>query len=103
MPRCQGCGNSVSSSALSLIGEAAICPDCGKLKLVEEKMSDKKQVLSITLNEISTPDSTTDHEVRIEGEYAGLEVKFKTTFDEVRAFFTQKREKDQRAKLQSVK
>lgn len=103
MPRCQNCGNSVNSWDLLLVNKAVVCTDCRKPKIVEGKMSDKKQMLSIVLNEIESPDNVIDHEVKIEGEYAGLELKFKTTFDEVRTFFTQKREKGQRAKLRSVR
>ena len=97
MPKCQSCGNSVSSSLLANVGGVVVCPDCGRPKLVEGKMADKKQLASITVNEVPTLDDAIDHEVNIEGAYGGLEVKFNTTFDKIRTFFTQEREKGKKA------
>jgi hypothetical protein len=64
---------------------------------------DKKQLVSITLNEVPTKDNAIDHEIEVEGGYGGLELRFKTTFDKIRAFFTQQRERGKKASLRSVK
>jgi len=104
MPRCQNCGNAVRSYELRRVGDTVICPECVRPKCVEDVMSDeKKRVLSVILNEVPTVDKAVDHEIEIEGGYGGLEVKFKTTFDDIRNFFTQKREKGSKSRLQSVK
>lgn len=104
MPKCQSCGNSVSSKTLLVVGNAVVCPECRKPKEVEEKMAENKnQVMSITLNEVPTMDGVVDHELEIEGGYGGLEIKFKTTFDKIRTFFTQQRERGKKASLRSVK
>lgn len=104
MPRCPKCGSSVSSEVLLKVNDCVVCPDCRRPKKVEDKMTeDKKQLVSITLNEVPTKDGAIDHEVEVEGGYGGLEVRFKTTFDRIRAFFTQQREKGQKASLRSVK
>lgn len=96
MPKCQSCGGSVSSASLRKVGTAVVCPDCGKPRAVEGKMAEnKKRVASVVLNEIPTSDGAVDHEVVIEGSYGGLEIKFDTTFDRVRDFFTKRREKAQ--------
>lgn len=103
MPRCEKCGSSVSSDTLQVVGDVVVCAGCRKPKKVEGKMAEKKQLVSITLNEVPTKDNAVDHEVEVEGGYGGLEVKFRTTFDQIRRFFTQQREKGKKASLRSVK
>lgn len=104
MPRCQNCGNSARSYELREVGAAVVCPTCRKPKSVEDKMVDKKKrLVSLTLSEVPTPDKAADHEIDFEGGYGGLEVRFNTTFDKVRAFFTQKREKGKRAEFRTIK
>lgn len=106
MPRCQNCGGSVSSSSLKKVGDAIVCSECGRPKIVEGKMAEnRKRVASVILNEVPTKDGATDHEisveVRLRDSYGGLDVNFNTTFDRVRDFFTQKREKGKRASLKA--
>ena len=98
MPRCQSCGKSVSSDTLRKVDTAVVCAVCGRPKPVEGKMSEeKKRVLSVVLSEVPTDDEAVDHEVMVESSYGGLDIKFNTTFDKVRDFFTQKREKGKKA------
>lgn len=92
MPKCPNCGDSVRSSILRTDGDAVVCPECGRPKKVEDGMATNKQLLSVVLNEIPAPDDGIDHEISIEGRYGGLDVKFSSTFDQIREFFTQKRE-----------
>lgn len=93
MPRCQNCGNTARSYELREVGAAVVCPVCRKPKSVGDKMADKKKrLVAVTLHEVPTVDHEIDHELEIEGEYAGLEVRFKTTFDDIRTFFTKRRE-----------
>lgn len=68
-----------------------------------EKTEKRKKVMSFHIYEVPTQDGATDHEIEADITYAGLEVKFTTTFDQVREFFTQKRTPGQKAKLKSVK
>ncbi len=56
-------------------------------------MANNNQLVSVVLNEIPAPDDEIDHEISIEGKYGGLNVKFSATFDQIRDFFTQRREK----------
>lgn len=92
MPKCPNCGDAVSSSTLRAVGNAVVCSECGRPKKVEDRMATNKQLLSVVLNEIPAPDDGIDHEISIEGRYGGLDVKFSSTFDQVREFFKQKRE-----------
>ena len=101
MPRCQNCGNSVRSYELMSVGNTALCAVC--YGAGEDKMAEKKPVVCVTLAEVTAPDKAIDHEIAVEGSYRGLEVKFATTFDELREFFTQRREKGKRAAIRSVK
>lgn len=110
MPKCQKCGNSVKSEDLRAVGgvETLLCGGCRKPKEVEKKMAEntvyeKRQIVSLALNEVPTKDGAVDHEVSINGGYGGLDIKFNTTFDKIRAFFTQQRERGKRASLKSVK
>lgn len=106
MPRCETCERSVHSSDLEHVGDLLICSTCRRPKLFkEEKMAEKKErkeIASVHIFEVPTRDGATDHEVVVEGNYAGLELKFTTTFDQVREFFTQKRATGQKARLKSV-
>lgn len=91
MPKCPNCGDAVSSSTLRAVGNAVVCSECGRPKKVEDRMATNKQLVSVVLKEVPTPDAETDHEISIEGKYGGLDVKFSATFDQIREFFTQKR------------
>lgn len=101
MPKCPNCRNSVRSYELISVGNTVTCAVC--YGTGEDSMAEKKQVVSVTLAEVTTPDKVIDHEIAVEGSYRGLEVKFATTFDELRDFFTQRREKGKRAAIRSVK
>ena len=105
MPRCEVCRSTVRSKDLKQIGPKGpiVCRWCREpkeIKMAETK--DRKKVASLHIYEIPTQDGAVDHEVVLEGNYAGLELKFTTTFDQVREFFTQKRATGQKARLKSV-
>lgn len=104
MPRCQSCGERADRYSLRKVSDAVVCTRCSRPKAVEGNMAEnKKQLLSVVLNEVPTPDGVVDHEVSIQGAYGGLELKYDTTFDKVRTFFTQKREEGRKAELAAVK
>lgn len=102
MPKCQNCGESVSSEDLRVIEDNVVCVECGGPKDVGSSIADKRQVAAITLNEVPAPNNVVDYEIAVEGGYAGLEIRFHTTFDKVRSFFTQQRSKKKRPLLQSI-
>lgn len=104
MPKCPNCGNSARSYELRVVSDTLVCHECARPKAVEDSMlSDKKRLVSFALNEIPTPDNALDHEIEFEGGYGGLEIKFNTTFDRVRTFFTKQREKGKKAELKTLK
>lgn len=106
MPRCGICRQTVRSKDLKQIGPGGpvVCKWCREPKEIKvaETKRERKQIASIHIYEVPTRDGATDHEVVVEGNYAGLELKFTTTFDQVREFFTQKRATGQKARLKSV-
>lgn len=105
MPKCPNCGSAAHSYELLVVGDAIACPSCLDPRNMEGKMAEeKKQLMSMTLSEVQeSVGGAPDHEVIIEGSYAGLEIKFNTTFDKIRTFFTQRREKSGKTTLQAVR
>jgi len=59
--------------------------------MAETKTDQRKKLLSFHVYEIPAG-SGVDHEVEVEGSWGGMDLKYKTTFDKVREFFTQRRE-----------
>ena len=107
MPRCEDCRKSVPAADLKRAGRAGqtLCSHCRGPKevIVAEKTEKRKTEKKKKTTKKKTQDGATDHEIEADITYAGLEVKFTTTFDQVREFFTQKRTPGQKAKLKSVK
>jgi hypothetical protein len=105
MPRCEICEESVPSGDLKPVGPDGLiaCTGCRRPKETEMADDKRKKVGSFHIYEVPTEDGAVDHEVEADVAYSGLEVKFKTTFDKIRAFFTEKREKGQKAELKAVK
>jgi len=68
-----------------------------------EKVVDRKHVASCKIYEVPTADGARDHEVELEISMSGLAVRYNTTFDQVRRFFTETREKGKAADLKVVK
>lgn len=88
MPSCEICQNQVPSYDLHNLGDEIVCIDCRVRKM---KMAEKKTLLTLNVFEVPTKDGGVDHEVEISGSWSGLDIKFKTTIDQVRDFFTEKR------------
>ena len=103
MPKCEKCKKSVKSSELFLAGERLVCKPCFGGKKMAETKTERKRVVSIHVYEIPTKDGARDHEVEVETSIGGLELKYATTFDKVREFFTEKRKEGEPAKLKCVK
>lgn len=68
-----------------------------------KKESQDRKVFSMEVLEFETPDGGTDHRIEIEGGYAGLDIRFSSTVDQIRDFFTQKRNPGERRHLKSVR
>lgn len=110
MPKCEVCQGSYPSTSLKKRGvyDVVTCPNCQEPKgrdTMAETKSERvgKKVMSLHIYEISTPDGGRDHEVEVEGSWGGAEVKFKTTIDKVREFFTKRRVEGHKAPLEVVK
>jgi len=101
MPLCEVCRRSVPKGDLKrsgrLNGQVA-CPACRgepkEKKMAEKTDRAKKLLMSFHIYEVPVEEGV-DHEVEVEGSWGGMNLKYKTTFDKVREFFTQRREKTQ--------
>ena len=109
MPMCHIGKHSVPAEDLRRVGDALACSACRKLRGVEgdvpvaennglgEKI--KKSVLFVNISEIdrTLPDGrgtiVKDHRVEVQVGLGSLNLKWDVTFDEIRDFFTKRREK----------
>lgn len=108
MPLCEVCRKSVPRTDLKrssrLNGQIACskcCPEPKEKKMAETKRESKK-IMSFCIYEIPV-DGGVDHEVEVEGGWGGMNLKFKTTFDKVRDFFTKRREQVEAKKDSGLK
>ena len=111
MPRCGNCRDGVPSECLEELNSVLVCPMCRgslptslvrtKLTLLkdteeskERTMADLKKhlVASINVFEIETADGNRDHMAEVQVGIGGLNVKYDATFDQIRDFFTKRRE-----------
>lgn len=119
MPRCGICRDGVPSECLEELNNVLVCPTCraspttsfirAKLMLLkdtteglallkekakERTMADLKRhlVASINVFEIETADGGRDHMAEVQVGIGGLNVKYDATFDQIRDFFTKRRE-----------
>jgi hypothetical protein len=99
MPRCHIGNHSVPAEELRRVGEALACSACRKLKGVEgeEPMGEsKKSVVFLNISEIerSTDGHTSikDHKIEAQIGLGSLNLKWDVTFDQIRDFFTKRRE-----------
>ena len=95
MPLCTVCKRTTPSRNLRRCGEEVKCPRCRiNLSLVEDsKMAEEKagrKVFSVHINEHET-EKGVDHLIAVEASYGGLDLRFKSTIDQVREFFTERR------------
>ena len=98
MPRCSVCHETTPSQELRQSDGWVKCPRCrSNISLVEDKKMPKdlkqpaeRRVLSVTVYEYTT-EAGIDHRVAVEGNYGGLDVKFESTIDQIREFFTERR------------
>ena len=123
MPRCMSCRGGVPPECLEELRGVLVCPACrnnlstsfvrAKLTLLkgrteeeakESTMAEPKRhlVASINVFEIETADGIRDHLAEVQVGIGGLNVKFDATFDQIRDFFTKRREAAQREKVKLV-
>jgi|WetSurMetagenome_2_1015567.scaffolds.fasta_scaffold113158_2 hypothetical protein len=109
MPRCPSCREHVCPDSLLEVGGSLACCECRKLKLVPEteaKMignkedrskegAERTKLLEVQLYAI---DGGRDHQVEASVKMGGALFVYNTTFDKVRKFFTERREKKAAAK-----
>ena len=115
MPRCMQCRNSFSVGALHEVGSDVVCERClphlplqiragmAALSLVKENpMADPNRhlVASVNVFEIENVDGNRDHLAEVQIGIGGLHVKYAATFDQIRDFFTKRRE--QKAKKDKI-
>ena len=113
MPRCEFCERRTKAEKLVEYRGRVVCPRCAQpLRLVEDPMSTKeeqqpitrKPVMSFHIFEVPTSDKAVDHEVEVIFCHAGLDIRYTTSFDRVRRFFAERREKGKAApSLKAVK
>lgn len=102
MPRCSSCRASVCSEDLWRVGGGAlVCLDCvsvvGKEK---ETMTRSTSIFSVDILELED-DKGKDHQIKVQGSYGGLNVQFESTVDQIRDFFTKRRERKKAAELEA--
>lgn len=108
MPNCTSCGKSKPSTDLEAVGgKRAWCKQCLQpMRLVEdpkmEERSAPRLVFSMNVHEIDLADGGVDHRIEVKGNYGGLNLQYSATVDQIRKFFTERRESAER-KLKSVK
>lgn len=112
MPRCGLCGRSTSSEELRVVGEGldqtVACRGCRSPHIVEDPMSNKiesvpvSDIFSVRVMEYQTEDGGKDHRIRMEGSFGGLSIHLNTTIDQIRRFFSEKRERGKKANLSVV-
>lgn len=54
---------------------------------------EKRLVFSFEVYEFDTADGGVDHKIEVVGNYGGLNLQFTSTVDQVRDFFTKRRER----------
>ena len=115
MPRCHLGDHSVPAEELRRVGGALACAACRKLKgiegdipMAEEKSENKKSVIAFSIHEIEkNPDGhaiVKDHRLEAQVSLGSLNLKWDVTFDQIRDFFTKRREGSTKKKspLQAV-
>jgi len=111
MPKCMNCGENYPAVYLRQVQEKIVCGECEqvvrlrKLAIVKESpMAESKRhlVASINVFEIETADGGRDHLAEVQVGVGGLNVKFDATFDQIRDFFTKRREQHTTAKAKLV-
>ena len=111
MPKCMKCGESYPPEYMRQVQEEIVCGGCEqvilfrKLAVVKESpMAEPKRhlVASVNVYEIENADGIRDHLAEVQVGIGGLNVKFDATFDQIRDFFTKRREqKSAKVKLVS--
>lgn len=99
MPRCHIGNHSVAAEELRRVGGALACNACRKLKGIEGElpMAENKTVLALNISEV---DRTTlvghstikDHQIVAKIGLGSLNLQWDVTFDQIRDFFTKRRE-----------
>jgi hypothetical protein len=113
MPKCMNCTRKVPPYFLREVAGKVVCELClplwkehGHLSMVhaterlkavtdeENPMAESKRhlVASINVFEIETADGGRDHLAEVQVDIGGLNVKYDATFDQIRDFFTKRRE-----------
>ena len=129
MPKCMSCRGNFPPECLGEHGGIVLCPTCiaspstsfvrAKLTLLKdtaeglatlrekakeyEPMAEPKRhlVASINVFEIETEDGGRDHLAEVQVGLGGLNVRYEATFDQIRDFFTKRREEKAKVRLVS--
>ena len=71
-------------------------------KTEKPERDNNRLVFSMNVYEVDTQDGGVDHRIEVTGNYGGLNLQYAATVDQIRTFFTKKREKG-KAALTAVK
>lgn len=101
MPRCPGCNGSMTIKEMADFGGIFYCRGCQETlrylitQAREEAMSKGKgkKVFSLEVTQLEGEDE--DYVVEASANYGGLTLTFEKTVDEIRRFFTERRDKEE--------
>lgn len=103
MPRCPMCESPCSSAELMEAGpdKELACGECRRPKPMEDEMKEqdltkapvKRAVFSLNVSQVQTRDGRDDYLIEAGIKSGAVNLQFEATVDQVRAFFTERREK----------
>jgi hypothetical protein len=95
MPRCMVCGEITKPFNLYELEDGRVA--CAKCADEEDPMtkskSGKKKIASLEVYEVDTGDGDKDYQIELSAAYGALDLTFGATVDEIRQFFTERRER----------
>ena len=106
MPKCHLGNHSVPAEDLRRVGGALACSACRKLKGIEGEIpmaeDNKKSIVAFNITEVVRPSTEgrtgpltaqdKDHRLEAQVSLGSLNLKWDVTFDQIRDFFTKRRE-----------
>jgi hypothetical protein len=108
MPRCSMCEVPASSAELLEAGpnKELACANCRRPKPMEDEMenkivkAEKKTMFSLNVSQVQTRDGASDYLIEAGIKSGALNFQLEATVDQIREFFTERREKAEKAKNQ---
>jgi hypothetical protein len=96
MPRCQLCRELVKASDLYELEDGRVA--CLRCATEEEedpmaKKDGKKRIASLEIYEIDLEDGEKDYQIEVGAAHGALNLTFAATVDEIRRFFTERRDR----------